>query len=336
MFSVLERLTDFASARRSSFRVRLPLTDRLEDTHREQLASHKRQWAADAEAQAQVTRKALDEDLEETRARHARELSRLERDLVDAKAHLAEASRQAEEVRETANVEKYDLESRLAGLKQAVVHQQALLQQAEETTRKVAEPVHSHEECEATLARVLSELKDERKHVAEMECQLKKARNEDARPRPKESDGSQSNTVLLKEKLDTATRENEELSKEVQRLTPLVPEGRHGVGEFTDCREAKEEGEGQAETDLCSLRKALEEADLKLSHFQQLRDGAEQVCLRRSPRNMYGRHVGNSHSSTGRVWRLTRPNPPYFSTPTQIGKYGCIPKLIEYQPMAKP
>ncbi|CAM9595697.1 unnamed protein product, partial [Sphacelaria rigidula] len=73
---------------------------------------------------------------------------------------------------------------KLAALREAVINEDVILRQAQETSRKAlaAEAVHSHENCEAALTRVLTELEEERKHVAEVESQLKEVRNGEATP----------------------------------------------------------------------------------------------------------------------------------------------------------
>lgn len=253
-----------------------------------QLTSQKRQLTLDADAQAQAARKTLDEDLQELNAKRTRELSKLERELDGARAQLAEATRRAEEVKEDAIVETREVETKLAALREAVVNEEAILRQAQETARKAlaAETVHSHENCEAALTRVLTELEEERKHVAEVESQLKEARNGEAAPvvgnvrsasSSQERDASHKAMATLKEKLKKATEDNEELSREVERLTHATHEDRHDVRGLVDGFETKDERERQVETELCDLRRALKDADLRLEEVERSRDDAEKV-----------------------------------------------------------
>lgn len=265
------------------------IAGRLEETHRVQLAAHERQCAAEVDARAETARKSLGEELEATRAKHALEIDNLERDLLGTKALLAKAARQAEVARNAAALQKQDLESALARLRQTVFEERTLVRQVQETTRKAqsAEAMNSHEHCKAELAQMLSELQAERKHVAEVESLLKRARNGEVLqtlshtvlgPKSEGSDVSNADIIMLREKLQIILKENQELRRNERKLAFSEAVSRGSSSKACGGKETKEPASREENTELCKLKEALEEAHRRLSEVQQSRARAEKVA----------------------------------------------------------
>lgn len=268
------------------------ITEKAEGRHHAQLASYEQHWVAETEAQTEAAQKALDERLDEARARHSRELDTLERGLVDAKMRLMQTTHEAETAAEATKAERRELELILTELRQTIVKEEAALQEVQEVARKAQVPGvnDSHDECRAELMRVRAELKEELEHVADMEGELKEAKNKNVlltsgqevgAPATERAEGNScENTAQLKEKLTLALLENEELKKMATRLAPSGPDIRRpDVGVFTDGAETKEERETHDHTEFAALRKALEEAEMRASELQQCHNRAEKVHL---------------------------------------------------------
>lgn len=239
------------------------------------MASKKRQWAASAEAQCEKARDALELELKETRAKHSGEIDKLESSLLDSKARLRKAAAETEKAIESARTEKLALESTLATLKRQVVEEEKLLQETQEATRKVqaAEASQSDEDLKRELMRVISQLEDERKHVAELEGQLKEAKNAPEAPhtdgaseRSPEVEDNVSKIALLEDRLAHSLRENDSLRKEAARVAAET-----GVSSDTHSA-TKQEG-----AEVTSLKRALEETERRLSELQRAKEVFAQV-----------------------------------------------------------
>lgn len=260
--------------------------DQLEDGHRRHITSKKRQWAATAEAEAEAARAALKSDMERTRASHSHEITKLEDILKDTKAQLKQALAETEEAKEAAKAEAHDLESTLTGLRRRVVDGKRSLQEAQQAARKVAEAqvLQEDEKLRLELMRVVADLEDERKHVAELEGQLKEAKNGTQTPKVQVKDGSSQATALgsdirdsgavakvalLEDELALIVRENENLRSQVSR----VGDQRGDACMPTSLAEAPK----LEIKEIASLKRDLEEAGIRLLEIQQAKNLAEQV-----------------------------------------------------------
>lgn len=260
--------------------------DELEDDHRKHVASRKRQWAATAEAEAEAARVALKGEIERTRASHSHEISKLEAILKDAKAQSKQAVAEAEDAKDAAKAERHELESILTGLRRQVVDEKRSLQEVQQTARKVAgaEALQEDEGLRSELMQVVSDLEEERKHVAELEGQLKEAKNGTAMPSLQTKDASSQTTALgpnvrdseaiakaglLEDELALIVRENEKLRSQVSG----VGSERDGAGMSACLAEAPK----LERNDIADLKRDLKEAEIRLIEIQEAKDVAEQV-----------------------------------------------------------
>lgn len=229
-------------------------------------------------------------ELEKARANHAREIEALENRLVDAKARLEAAAAETEEAQEVANSDKRELESTLAELRRRVLEEEGVLKEARETARNMQETQARKEDdrLRSELMRVVSELDDERKHNAELEGHLKEAKNIamlPALPLADESNHAENDNrgretgvieklALLEDKLAFTLRENEDLRKEATRAAAFGDGGRRGDG-------CAQNSESKAQRQNCDefvgLKRALQEAEVRLSELQDAKGLAEQV-----------------------------------------------------------
>lgn len=241
------------------------------------MASKKRQWAQSAEAQCDKTRSTLKHELQETRAHHSREIDKLESSLLDAKVRLEKVVTEREEASEAACVEKRKLEISLAKL----VEEKRSLQEAREAARKVQAMESSQcGDLRQELTRVVSELADERKHVAGLEDQLKEAKNGTVAPyapqaaevRPKDEEGLVSKIAVLEDTLAHTVSENESLRKEATRVVSAENDDTDENASSREKRAKKLE-----HTEITNLKKALEETEMRLSELQQAKDLSVQV-----------------------------------------------------------
>lgn len=251
--------------------------DQLEADHRRDMASKKRQWAESAEAQCEKTRSTLKHELQETRAHHSREIDKLESSLLDTRVRLEKVATEREEASEAACAEKSKLEFSLA----EVVEEMRSLQEAREAARKVQAMESSQcGDLRRELTRVVSELADERKHVAGLEGQLKEAKNGTAVPytpqaaelRPEDDEGLVSKISLLEDTLAHTVRENESLRKEATR--GVSAESGDGDGNASSRESKAKKLEHTGET---NLKEALEETKMRLSELQKAKDLSVQV-----------------------------------------------------------
>lgn len=224
--------------------------------------------------------------MERTRASQSREISKLEGLLKDAKAHLKQAAAEAEDAKEAAKAEMHDLESTLTGLRRRVVDGKRSLQEAQQAARKVAgaEVLQEDEKLRSELMRVAADLEDERKHVAELEGQLKEAKNGTALSSVQAKDapsqttalgpsirdsGAIAKVALLENELALVVRENEKLRKQVS-----------GVGDTRGeaCMPTSLAEAPKLELkEIAGLKRDLEEAEIRLMEIQQAKHLAEQV-----------------------------------------------------------
>ncbi len=239
------------------------------------MASKKRQWAASAEAQGEKAREALKLEMKETRAKHSSEIDKLERSLLDSKARLREATAETEKAAELARTEKLALGSTLAALKRQVVEEERVLQETQEATQKVhaAEVSQRDESLNRELKRVISQLEDERKHVAELEGQLKEAKNAPEAPHANgaselspEVEDNVSKIALLENRLANSLRENDSLRKEAARVAAET-------GVSSDAHSATK----QESMEVTSLKNALEETERRFSELQRVNELFTQV-----------------------------------------------------------
>lgn len=266
------------------------VSDQLEDDHRRRIASETRQWAAAAEVQTKKAREALKRDLEKARTNHSREIDELERSLLDSKARLEEAAAKTEKAREAAEVERRDLEATLADYGRRIVGEKALLREAQEASRKVqsARVFQAENSLSADLARTALELQNEREHVAELEGQLKEAKNgtgvpsleiegdssEAAALRTEKEDSAIAKIAAVEDNLALALRENECLRKEqAQGETARVGRPSGGGYAFTSETEARE----LEQNEVIDLKRALQEAEIKLIALEQAKKLADEV-----------------------------------------------------------
>lgn len=245
------------------------------------MASKKRQWAESAEAQCDKSRRTLQLELQETRAHHARDIDKLECSLLDAKVRLEKVVTAKEETSEAARIEKSNLESTLAEIKRKVVEEEHCLQEARGAARKVqATEYFQCEELRRELSQVVSELEDERNHVARLEGQLKEAKNRIVLPtthqaaelRPEDEEGFVSKNVQLEDTLANTVRKNESLMKEATRGEAAEIDDGDGYASSCESKATKPE-----HTEVTKLKKALEEAEKRLSELQQAKDLFAQV-----------------------------------------------------------
>lgn len=250
------------------------------------MASKKRQWAASAETQREKARDALNQELQETRAKHSREIDKLESSLLDTKERLGKAIAETEEASEAAGAEKAIVESSLAALKRQVVEEKNFLREAREAASKVqaAGASQPDEPLRQELMQAVSDLEDERKHVAELEGQLKEANNgavvsfseQAGEIRPEDQERAVSKIAQLQAKLEHTTRENESLRKEAARRSD-------GGGAFSGEHSATA---GQLERiEVSNLKKNLEETETRLSELQRAKDLSDQVRQRHRHRH---------------------------------------------------
>lgn len=241
------------------------------------MATKKRQWAASAEAQSKKARDAMTHELQATRANHSREIDKLECSLLEAKVRMEKAVKETEEAREVAHAKKGALESTLAELERQVVEEKENLQEAREAAQKyqALEVSQTGEDLRRELARVLLELEDERKHVAELQGQLKEANSAiktDFNYTQQDGEGIGTKLVLLEEKLALTVRENEGLRKEAAQATSLGVGGRYGEVS------ANESGATRPEhTEITTLKRALHETEMRLSELQRAQDQSIKV-----------------------------------------------------------
>lgn len=269
------------------------------------MASKNRQWAASAETQREKARDALNQELQETRAKHSREIDKLESSLLDTKERLEKAIVETEEASEAANAKKAKLESALAELRRQVVMEKTFLREVREAARKVQEAGVSQpdEDLRRELTQVISDLQDERKHVAELESQLKEASNgavlsfteQAAGISLEDEENAVSKIAQLQAQLEHKTRENESLRKEAARViasedgVPSIGGGGASSGEHRATAAAPLE-----HIEVNNLRKALEETERRLSEVQRAKDLSVQVRqTRRSghPPTLVGRLI---------------------------------------------
>lgn len=210
---------------------------------------------------------------------------------MDAKVRLEKVVTEKEEASEAATIEKSKLESSLADLKRQVVEEKHSLQEAREAARKVQATESSQsEDLRRELAQVVSELEDERKHVAGLEGQLKEAKNgtvvpytdQAAQLRPQDEEVFVSKIALLEDTLAHTVRENESLRKQATR--GIAAEIGDGDGHASSCESKATKLE---HTEVTNLKKALEETEMRLSELQQAKDLSVQV-----------RHLGFSSCDT--------------------------------------
>lgn len=256
--------------------------DQLESDHRRNMASKKRQWAASAEAQREKARDALNQELQETRVKRSREIDKLESSLLDAKERLEKTIAETEEATEAARTEK----ATLAELKRQVVEEKRFFREAREAAQKVQRAGASQpdEDLRQELTRVISELEDERKQVAELESQLKEANNgavlsfteQAAEIRLEDKGSAVSEIAQLQTKLELTTRENESLRKEAARVI-ASEDVRRSDGGDTPSGEHRATVTPLEHIEVTSLRKALDETEMRLSELQRAKDLSVQV-----------------------------------------------------------
>lgn len=256
--------------------------DQLESDHRRDMASKKRQWAASAETQREKARDALNQELQETRAKHSREVDKLESSLLDTKERLEKAITETEEANDAANTERTTLESALAELKRQVAEEKNYLRKAREEARKVqgAGAFQPNEDLRRELTLVISDLEDERKHVAELESQLKEANNGAALSfaeqatgiRPEDAESAVSKIAQLQAKLEQVTRENESLSREADRMVASDDGVRRSDGGNASGSESTATIAPLERIEVNNLRKALNETETRLSELQRAKD----------------------------------------------------------------
>lgn len=244
----------------------------LEDNHRSQLVSQKRQWSATAEAQTDDARKMLKSELDKTRADHSREIDTLERNLIDAQVRLEKAKDETEQAREAAMKEKRELELALDTLRREVLEEKGFLEEAREAAQKeqVAEAIPADGRLRAELTRVVSELEDERKYVTELENQLKEADNGADLP------SSALRAVGLEKRLDFVLPGDDELRKKEAPGADFVATG-SGKRTAASEGEANKHNRDQECNKLADLKRALKEAGAKLADLQQTKYRIEQV-----------------------------------------------------------
>lgn len=249
--------------------------EQLEEGYRTQLASQKQQWAATAETQTKKTRDALKIEFDKARTDHSRKLDSLENSIINANARLKKALAGAEEARESARIERSKLDSTLAGLRRQIVDKEGSLQKAYEAARKVkaAEAPQVDNDLQSKLMRVFADLESEREHVSELEGQLKEANSTAvasfsqpgadfdrvAELKPGREEGDIERVTILEDKLGLTLRENENLKKGAAQKIVLGSEAKPKNDHFTE------------------LKKALKEAEMRLSEVQQVKKLAVQV-----------------------------------------------------------
>ncbi|CBJ28074.1 conserved unknown protein [Ectocarpus siliculosus] len=236
------------------------------------MATKRRQWAASAEAQSKKARDAMTHELRAMRSNHSREIDKLECSLLDAKARMEKAMKETEEAREAAHAKKGALESTFAELERQVVKEKEKLQEAREAAKKnqALEVTQPGEDLRRELARVLLELEDERKHVAELQGQVKEANSairDDFNCAQQNCEGVGTKLVLLEQKLALTIRENEGLRKEAARATSLEVGGRYGEVSANESGATKPE-----QLEIATLKRALHEAEMSLSELQRDQD----------------------------------------------------------------
>ncbi|CAM9701098.1 unnamed protein product, partial [Ectocarpus sp. 12 AP-2014] len=244
----------------------------LEADHRRNMATKRRQWAASAEAQSKKARDAMTHELQAMRSNHSREIDKLECSLLDAKARMEKAMKETEEAREATHAKKGALESTLAELERQVSEEKEKLQEAREAAKKnqALEVSQPGEDLRRELARVLLELEDERKHVAELQGQVKEANSairDDFNCAQHDGEGVGTKLVLLEQKLALAIRENEGLRKEAARATSLGVGGRYGEVSANESGATKPE-----HIEITTLKRALHEAEMSVSELQRDQD----------------------------------------------------------------
>lgn len=245
------------------------------------MATKRRQWAASAETQSKKARDAMTHELQAMRSNHSREIDKLECSLLDAKARMEKAMKETEEAREAAYAKKGALESTLAELERQVVEEKEKLQEAREAAKKsqALEVSQPGEDLSRELARVLLELEDERKHVAELQGQVKEANSairDDFNCTQQDGEGVGTKLVLLEQKLALTIRENEGLRKEAARATSLEVGGRYGEVSANESGATKPE-----QIEITTLKRALHEAETSLSELQRDQDQSIKVSLTR-------------------------------------------------------
>lgn len=260
--------------------------DQLEDDHRRSMAAKKRQWAASVESEAEKAQHELNRELQETRTSHSREIERMECSLLDATDRLAKTLAETERVNEAARTEKGVLKSTLADLERRVSQEKKYLQEAQEAAEKLQAAGGSQPgaDLQGELALVVSELKDERKHVQELECRLKEANNGtlqsgDGSSRAEEikrqaEERISSKVSLLEDKLAHIIRENESLRKEVERAA-----AHRDASQLNDARTSARDRETKTleHAEVVHLKEALQDAESRLSRLQQDQDQSMQV-----------------------------------------------------------
>lgn len=265
----------------------------LEDNHRSQLVSQKRQWSVTAEAQTDDARKMLKSELDKTRADHSREIDTLERNLIDAKVRLEKAKDETEEAREAAMKEKRELELALNTLRREVLEEKGFLEEAREAAQKVqvAEAIQADGRLRVELARLVSELEDERKYVTELENQLKEADNGADLPssalravgsdpsgglNPEGEQSTDANLAVLEKRLDFVLPGDGELRKKEAPGADFVASGSGGRTAASE-GEANKHSRDQEYNELADFKRALKEAGAKLADLQETKYRVEQV-----------------------------------------------------------
>ncbi|CAM9729415.1 unnamed protein product [Ectocarpus sp. 12 AP-2014] len=244
----------------------------LEADHRRNMATKRRQWAASAEAQSKKARDAMTHELQAMRSNHSREIDKLECSLLDAKARMEKAMKETEEAREATHAKKGALESTLAELERHVAEEKEKLQEAREAAKKnqALEVSQPGEDLRQELVRVRLELEDERKHVAELQGQVKEANSairDDFNCARQDGEGVGTKLVLLEQKLALTIRENEGLRKEAARATSLGVGGRDGEVSANESGATKPE-----HIEIATLKRALHEAEMSVSELQRDQD----------------------------------------------------------------
>lgn len=254
------------------------------------MAAKKRQWTALAESEAEKARQELERELQETRANHSREIDKLECSMSDAKARSAKTIDEKGKANEAAHIEEVTLNSTLAELGRRVTEEKKYLQEAQEAAQKVqaADGSQPGADIQRELALVVSELEDERKHVTELERRLKEANNcmmeshlqsgDDCNQaeelKRQDEDRVNSKVTLLQDELAQLSRENESLRKEVERTA--------ADGDFSQVDDGRTSSRDRTTTTLehievLHLKKALQDAETRLSELQQAKDRSIQV-----------------------------------------------------------
>lgn len=219
----------------------------------------------------------MQRELKQMRANHSRDIEEMEDGLVSAKARLKKATTQAEEAQRITESDERELESTLIGLRRRIVEEEELLREAQEAVRKKreAEPAEGDHEVGSKLARVVVQLEDERKHVVDLEGQLKEAKN--ACNRVAEADACYENcddnkVVALEGELKLILQENEILKKDAARS---------GTSENSCRREdgptPGDETKGHGRAKVHDMHKALEEAETTVVKLQKDNRLVEQV-----------------------------------------------------------